>query len=349
LSLIALTVIASAYADNGEALQARNWAPLCVPAVYQPCKAIMGKCGEDKENCYDKQSCLACVNKVNGMCQACAYAIQESNLYPRGTTNRQMSCQGSNPVYDTYCDFYCASQGFSVSTCLNRNKCYCSRDNIVADAFDKILSNEESGHLLQLLSKNEKLKNANWTYIFDSYDMTKEVNKKGFKNHDFHRWCDGKANTLTIIKVVKVDLSTDEVTNTYIFGGFTSKKWSSTAGFIQDDEAFIFSLLNGDNIKGVYGVRKDRATGIVGRDNYGPTFGSSAFLDIRVNAGSTPEIPDNKADTSLFGMSFDTSSAHLGSCGEFTCNQQHQRYLAGTDTPFRIAHMIVYDSQIPES
>ncbi len=48
----------------------------------------------------------------------------------------------------------------------------------------------------------------------------------------FHEKCDGKDNTVTIIK-------TD---SNYVFGGFTAAKWSSCGDNIADSTAFLFSL-----------------------------------------------------------------------------------------------------------
>lgn len=56
--------------------------------------------------------------------------------------------------------------------------------------------------------------------------------KDGFKSSVFHKLCDGKYPTLTLIKS-----EFDKV-----FGGFTITPWSSSPKFIADDKAFIFSL-----------------------------------------------------------------------------------------------------------
>ena len=58
--------------------------------------------------------------------------------------------------------------------------------------------------------------------------------RDGLKAADFHKKCDGIAETLTVVKA----------TNGNIFGGFAEKAWSSKNEWIADPKAFIFSLIN---------------------------------------------------------------------------------------------------------
>jgi len=58
--------------------------------------------------------------------------------------------------------------------------------------------------------------------------------RDGFYAAAFHRLCDGKANTVTVIKN----------TNGFIFGGFTAIPWSSSDDYKEDSTAFLFSLTN---------------------------------------------------------------------------------------------------------
>jgi hypothetical protein len=58
------------------------------------------------------------------------------------------------------------------------------------------------------------------------------ASRDGFESKVFHEKCDGKANTITLI----------ETDGNYVFGGFTTAKWSSSDGHIADSKAFVFSL-----------------------------------------------------------------------------------------------------------
>jgi hypothetical protein len=64
--------------------------------------------------------------------------------------------------------------------------------------------------------------------------------RDGFGVRDFHRCCDGHANTLTVI------LETDG----NVFGGFTPMEWDSSGGEKADDSlrSFVFTLKNPHNI-----------------------------------------------------------------------------------------------------
>ena len=55
----------------------------------------------------------------------------------------------------------------------------------------------------------------------------------GWKKSDFHRCCDKKGWTLTIV----------ETTKNFIFGGFTTAEWESS-GYITkpDPHSFLFSV-----------------------------------------------------------------------------------------------------------
>jgi len=71
-----------------------------------------------------------------------------------------------------------------------------------------------------------------------SFSLLWRGSRDGFDAATFHRLCDGKANTVTVIKN----------TNGFIFGGYTSIPWSSSGGYKTDSTAFLFSLTNPSNI-----------------------------------------------------------------------------------------------------
>lgn len=60
------------------------------------------------------------------------------------------------------------------------------------------------------------------------------ASQDGFSSNDFHSKCDGHANTLTIIRTV----------DSFVFGGYTTAKWSKKGGYEHDLHAFLFSYLN---------------------------------------------------------------------------------------------------------
>ena len=58
------------------------------------------------------------------------------------------------------------------------------------------------------------------------------ASEDGFTAKAFHSLCDGKKNTITIIKN---NLN-------YVFGGYTNAAWLNNENFGYDNQAFIFSL-----------------------------------------------------------------------------------------------------------
>ena len=54
----------------------------------------------------------------------------------------------------------------------------------------------------------------------------------GFEASAFHRQCDGKGATLTLVKT----------TEGHVCGGFTDQSWDSTSGSVSSADAFLFSL-----------------------------------------------------------------------------------------------------------
>jgi hypothetical protein len=104
--------------------------------------------------------------------------------------------------------------------------------------------------------------------------------RDGFTGLSFHSKCDGKANTVTIIK-------TD---GDYVFGGFTSVEWKSVIGYIADTNAFIFSLRR-NGISNFYKfLIVDASDAIFGNPLYGPAFGLGHDIVVRnrsdINVGS---------------------------------------------------------------
>ena len=85
------------------------------------------------------------------------------------------------------------------------------------------------------------------------------MSENGSKSSDFHKYCDNKGPTLTIIKTTKNKL----------FGGFTPLDWKDKGGEIIDEsnQTFIFSL----NLDKKYDMIKKGGCGIYCTE-YGPIF-----------------------------------------------------------------------------
>jgi hypothetical protein len=98
----------------------------------------------------------------------------------------------------------------------------------------------------------------------------------GFRASDFHRKCDGCANTVTLVLTTKG----------YVFGGFTSVPWESGRGDYMTDrtpESFIFSVKDPSGACPRVFPIIAKSYAIYCRDTYGPTFGGGHDIHIADN------------------------------------------------------------------
>jgi hypothetical protein len=91
--------------------------------------------------------------------------------------------------------------------------------------------------------------------------------RDSFTSEEFHRRCDGHANTLTLI------LDTDG----NVFGGFTPVEWESSGKFKGDDSlrSFLFTLRNPHGVPPrKFALKADKKQyAIYCNSGYGPRFG----------------------------------------------------------------------------
>ena len=105
------------------------------------------------------------------------------------------------------------------------------------------------------------------------FELLFKMSENGQNSKDFHKYCDKKGPTLTIVK-------TNE---NKIFGGFTPLQGDNKGGYLKDesDQTFIFSL----NLKKRFNmINKDEKA--IYNGNYGPLFGNCDFgLEENMNKG----------------------------------------------------------------
>ena len=129
---------------------------------------------------------------------------------------------------------------------------------------------------LEELLLPKRLNGRKWTLLYQG-------SRDGFRAFDFLSRCDGKPNTLTIVKS----------TNGNIFGGFTIIPWESIEydkvnGYKYDNSAFLFSLVNDENrplifehTNGYENIDEKKTRGSVwSSSNNGPIFGGGHDLYI---------------------------------------------------------------------
>ena len=121
--------------------------------------------------------------------------------------------------------------------------------------FSSILAPES----IQKLNKLCSVELEEWSLVY-------RASRDGFNAKNFHKSCDGIANTLTVI----------ESTNGNIFGGFTEKAWNSNEESTMDRNAFIFSLANAKN-KPFKAFHREDKCAVHGSPDFGPIFASEGF------------------------------------------------------------------------
>jgi hypothetical protein len=156
---------------------------------------------------------------------------------------------------------------------------------------------------------------------FSEGNLLYRASRDGFTTSAFHSNCDGKANSVTIIKTY----------SNYVFGGYTAAEWSSNNSYITDSSAFIFSLRrNGTSnnhklpiIRAQYAIR--------GGPSRGPTFGGGRN-DIRIKERSDIQI----GSYSNLGFSYQCPTGY--SYGK----ENTKRFLAGTYNGWLTTEIEVY-------
>jgi hypothetical protein len=142
-----------------------------------------------------------------------------------------------------------------------------------------LLSREQQKQLCAWLNK----KKQKWKLLY-------RATRDGFRSSDFHRLCDGKGPTFTIIKSREG----------HLFGGYTAVSWHCNNCYTDDQKAFIFTLSNPHGIPPTR-YRKQNSNAVYGSSSYGPTFGSGHDLYICDNSNSSTNsysnFPASYADT----------------------------------------------------
>jgi len=114
------------------------------------------------------------------------------------------------------------------------------------------------------------------------------ASRDGFTAQAFHSKCDGKSPTITFIKSE----------HGYIFGGYTQAQWKSSDDYSSDNNAFIFTFKNGNELE-VFKV-KNHSKAIYSDMSYLATFGESH--DIRLY----DQCNSNTSSFSNFGLTQDS-------------------------------------------
>ncbi|KAG9288829.1 hypothetical protein G9A89_001153 [Geosiphon pyriformis] len=129
-------------------------------------------------------------------------------------------------------------------------------------------------HWIQGKDKNTPLKDQ----LENEFKLLLRGSRDGFSPNDFHRLCDNKGATVTVIKVKGTG---------QLIGGYNPESWHSRWDWIDGKESFIFSLGDGkaQNAKLSKFISKN---GPFCHKNYGPEFGSHSIRTYSSNFQSIP-------------------------------------------------------------
>ena len=114
--------------------------------------------------------------------------------------------------------------------------------------------------------------------VSQKWELKYRASRDGFKASDFHYYCDGIANTITVIKAKSGN----------VFGGFTEQKWHSRGEWVTDPNAFIFSLVNKKDKPFKAMCKKGGKETIFCDSRFGPCFGGDTqyVCDILIKTDS---------------------------------------------------------------
>ncbi len=146
------------------------------------------------------------------------------------------------------------------------------------------------------------------------WELIYKATRDGFHEKDFHRCCDSKGPTMTIIQ---------SKNDNYLFGGYAEISWSCDGKYKDDPAAFLFTLTNPHGIQPTKFFRNSNEQNSVGHSEiHGPYFGGVVkdkqhFVDILIstnaneNQDSSCSFPSSYIDTTGKGKMLFTGTKNF--------------------------------------
>jgi hypothetical protein len=151
-----------------------------------------------------------------------------------------------------------------------------SSDELRARRYRRLL---ESAILPRIPRCLEDFEEKRWTLLYRG-------SRDGFAASNFHRKCDGRSHTLTII----------ETTKGFVFGGFTPVVWDSSNSYKADNtrRTFVFTAKNPRGSEGRKFLLANPTYAIYCGSGCGPTFGNGHDIVVgnacNANSGSSTKL-----------------------------------------------------------
>jgi len=140
--------------------------------------------------------------------------------------------------------------------------------------------------------------------------------RDGFAASTFHKLCDGKPNTLTLIKS----------TTGSVLGGYTSVPWSCGGCYKADNTAFIFTLTNPSSVPLKLEVTNIE-NAVYHQSNYGPSFGTGHDLCVY-------DSSNNNTNSIMKFNSYDFPNGKIG--------EEGGKFFLGDSNKFQSAEIEVF-------
>jgi hypothetical protein len=119
-----------------------------------------------------------------------------------------------------------------------------------------LLNSEQKILINKLFPKDKK-----WSLIY-------KATRDGFDSGDFHRICNNRSPTLTVIRTRnRLPMKKHDS----IFGGYTTIPWSSRQGFHRDPQAFLFLFTHNKLLR--FNLRSNEEIAVSHHPTSGPVFG----------------------------------------------------------------------------
>ncbi|XP_062522994.1 uncharacterized protein LOC134197664 [Corticium candelabrum] len=83
-----------------------------------------------------------------------------------------------------------------------------------------------------LMNKEDKRVLLSWLSGKTNWRLIYKASRDGFRAADFHRWCDNKGETISVIRTA----------GGYLFGGYTDVPWSTSGTYKQSSQSFLFAF-----------------------------------------------------------------------------------------------------------
>ena len=150
-----------------------------------------------------------------------------------------------------------------------------------------------------ILKGNKNLSKVLENWIGKKWKSQYRGSRDGFTAQKFHSLCDNKGEALFIAEDI----------NGYIFGGYTSVGWKSLEGWINDQNAFLFTLKNPHNIPPTkYSFKSNYGSySVYDSSSYLPTFGGGHDMHTSDNCNENTanyfSFPNSYSDTTGFEQS----------------------------------------------